>query len=317
MNAVNLQTGDALDFERDAPIPTWFHVGGRAERLVRPRSIDQLRRALELDPDLRVLGDGANLLVDDEGVGGLVVVLDAPPFRFATIDDVTGRVHAPAGADLRKLINETVRRGLAGLEVLAGIPATVGGAVIMNAGGVFGQIGDVVDRVHALDRAGRTLVLERDRINFGYRRSGLDELIITGVDLRLRPAPAREREALRERLIEVSDYKKRSQPLAANSAGCAFRNPLLGRDLTLPTGEVFAAGERVSAGLLLDRAGCKGLALGSARVSDVHANFITAERDGRARDVIRLMALVAERVLDRFGVRLEREVVVWSRHPIP
>lgn len=317
MNAMDVHAPRTLDIERDTPIPTWFGVGGRAERLVRPRSIDQLRLALELDPHLRVLGDGANLIVDDEGVKELVVVLDAPIFRTPRIDDASGCVHAPAGADLRRLINETVRRGLAGLEGLAGIPATIGGAIVMNAGGAFGQIADVVERVHALDRSGRVLTLERDRIAFDYRTSGLNDLVITAADLRLRPLPATERDALRRRLIEVSDYKKRSQPLAARSAGCAFRNPTLHHDLTLPTGEAFPAGTRVSAGLLLDRAGCKGLTLGSARVSEVHANFITAEKDGRAGDVIRLMNLAAERVRERFGVCLEREVVVWSRSQRP
>lgn len=317
MNATDVHTAGTLDIERDAPIPTWFGVGGRAERLVRPRSIDHLRRALELDPELRVLGDGANLIVDDDGVKELVVALDAPVFRTPRIDDASGRVHAPAGADLRKLITETVRRGLAGLEGLAGIPATIGGAVVMNAGGAFAQIADVVERVHALDRSGRAVTLDRDRIAFDYRASGLNDLVITAADLRLRPLPATERDALRRRLIEISDYKKRSQPLAARSAGCAFKNPVLPRDLSLPTGEAFPAGTRVSAGLLLDRAGCKGLTLGSARVSEVHANFITADKDGRARDAIRLMTLAAERVLDRFGVRLEREVIVWSRNQQP
>lgn len=304
---------DTLELQRDAPIPTWFHVGGRAERMAHPRSVDQLRRALDVDPDLLVLGDGANLLVDDDGVPNLVVALTAPEFRTATIDDATGLVRAPAGVDLRKLITETVRRGLAGLEVLAGIPASIGGAVVMNAGGAFGQIADVVERVYALDREGRAIGLERADIPFSYRHSGLKDLVITAADLRLRPVVAGEREALRDRLVEIADYKKRSQPLAANSAGCAFKNPTLARDLSLPTGEAFAAGSRVSAGLLLDRAGCKGMVLGSARVSDVHANFITAAKDGCARDVIQLIDQASARVLDRFGVRLEREVVIWRR----
>ncbi|MBM4109486.1 MAG: UDP-N-acetylmuramate dehydrogenase [Phycisphaerae bacterium] len=314
MTALASPVTDPLDIERDAPIPTWFHVGGRAERLVRPASVDRLRRALEIDPGLLVLGDGANLLVDDDGVPNLVVALTSPEFRSATIDDATGLVHAPAGVDLRRLITDTVRRGLAGLEVLAGIPATIGGAVVMNAGGAFGQIADVVERVHALDRRGRSLDLDRSQIAFSYRHSGLNDLVITAADLRLRPVAPGDRGALRERLVEISDYKKRSQPLAAHSAGCAFRNPTLARDLRLPTGEEFAAGARVSAGLLLDRAGCKGMVEGSARVSDVHANFVTARKDGLARDVIALIDRAAARVLDRFGVRLEREVVIWSRH---
>lgn len=301
-------------FETDAPIPTWFGVGGRADRLARPASIDGLRACLDADPALVVLGDGANLLVHDEGVDRLVVALTDPHFRAVEIDDASGSVLAGAGADLRKLITETVRRGLAGLEVLAGIPASVGGAAVMNAGGSFGQFADAVEAVHALDRSGREVTLGRAQIAFDYRRSGLEDLVITAVRFRLRPVGDAGRQPLRDRLLEVSDFKRRSQPLAANSAGCAFKNPTLEAPLRLETGESFHAGQRVSAGLLLDRAGCKGLEHGSAVVSDVHANFITARPGGRAGDVIALMDACAARVHDRFGVALRREVVVWGRH---
>lgn len=300
----------AIPIERDAPIVTWFGVGGRADRLARPRTTDELRACLALDPSLRVLGDGANLLVDDDGVAELVVVLDAHAFRAAA---PTGErsgdaviVRAGAGAKLPKLINESVRLGLAGLEGLGGIPATVGGALVMNAGGAFGQIADAVVRVHAIDREGRDVTLDRSDIGFGYRRSGLDGLLLTACDFALHPA---ETKALRARHLEVMEYKKRTQPLAAQSAGCCFKNPTLDRALE----GIGAPGERVSAGLLIDRAGCKGLAVGSARVSDRHANFLVPERDGRARDVIALMDVVARRVFEAFGVRLEREVVVWRR----
>jgi UDP-N-acetylmuramate dehydrogenase len=308
-----------LNVETDAPLPTWFGIGGRADRLARPGDVAALVRCLEVDSDLRVIGDGANLLVDDDGVPELVV--DFKPgahadsarsdgttneFSRVDIDDATGEVTAGAGADLRKLINETVRRGLAGLEVLAGIPATVGGAIVMNAGGAFGQIGDVVTRVEAVDRAGRMHTYTRDRIDFGYRHSGLTHLIITRVGLKLARVEAA---GLREKLKEVTAYKARTQPLKENSAGCVFKNPTLLEDLD----DLGRAGQRVSAGMLIDRAGCKGLAKGGASVSHVHANFVVTTADARARDVIDLMAETASRVLDRFGVRLEPEVVIWRR----
>jgi UDP-N-acetylmuramate dehydrogenase len=299
--------------QTNAPIPTWFGVGGAADRLARPASLDELRACLDLDPALVVLGDGANLLVHDEGVDRLVVALTDPAFRRVDIDENSGIVLAGAGADLRKLITETVRRGLAGLEVLAGIPAGVGGAAVMNAGGSFGQFADAVEAVHALDRSGREVVLGRDRIPFDYRRSGLEHLLVTAVRFRLRPVGDAGRQHLRDRLLEVSDCKRKSQPLSANSAGCAFKNPTLTAPLRLDTGERFQPGQRVSAGLLLDRAGCKGLEHGWASVSGVHANFITARPGGRAADVIALMDACAARVQDRFGVTLHREVVVWGR----
>ena len=299
-----------IPIERDAPIPTWFGVGGRADRLARPRTIDELRACLAIDPNLRVLGDGANLLVDDDGVGELVVVLDTPAFRTVerTGERIGGAVvvRAGAGANLPKLINESVRLGLAGLEGLGGIPASVGGAIVMNAGGAFGQIADAVARVHAIDRDGREVTLERADIDFGYRRSGLNGLLLTACDFALHPADAGP---LRTRLLEVMDHKKRTQPLAEHSAGCCFKNPTLDREID----GIGGPGDRVSAGLLIDRVGCKGLTLGTARVSDRHANFFVPGRNGCARDIIALMELVERRVFQTFGVRLEREVVVWRR----
>ncbi len=308
------QTAPSLEILEHAPIPTWFGVGGGADRFATPRSLDELRHAREIDPALRVLGDGANLLVDDAGVGGLVVSLKSPAFQETRIDARTGSVHAGAGADFQKLIHETVRAGLGGLEGLVGIPASVGGACIMNAGGAFGQVADAVHRVEALDRSGRSVVRERAQIPFGYRHSGLGDLIVTSVELRLTPG---DPEALRARLKECMAYKKRSQPMAADSAGCCFKNPTLRAPLSLPGREAIPAGSRASAGLLIDKAGCKGLRIGGAEVSPVHGNFLIAHPGARARDVIDLMDEVARRVFDAFGVAIEREVVVWERRERP
>ena len=297
-----------LVIERDAPIPTWYKVGGRAKRLVRPRSVEDVTRCIEIDPNLRILGDGANLLVADEGVDDLVLATsEMRDWRHVDGPNGAGtRVVASTGANLPKLVTDTVRRGLAGLEGLGGIPASVGGAAIMNAGGTFGQIADVVSRVHVVDRRGKMKAIERSEIQYSYRHSGLTGVIITGVELDLTSGDS---SSLRSRLKEVMAYKANSQPMAANSAGCCFRNPTLEHDLK----GIGAAGARVSAGMLIDRAGCKGLRIGGAEVSHGHANFLTADADGNANDVIRLMDEVTRRVLDTFGVRLEPEVVVWGR----
>lgn len=292
-----------LDIIEHAPIPTWFGVGGRADRLARPVTVEDVRQCLEVDPGARVLGDGANLLVEDGGIGELV--LDMRGLRGVDFES-TGRVVALAGSDLPRLVVESVRRGLGGLEGLGGIPGTVGGAVMMNAGGAFGQIADSVAAVHALDRRGRSVVMPREMIDFGYRRSGLRGLVVVRVEFDLRPGdPA----ALRLRLKDVMAYKKASQPMSERSAGCAFKNPVLETGLE----GIGEAGARVSAGMLIDRAGCKGLARGTARVSPVHGNFLTAAAGGLAGDVIGLMAEVQKRVMERFGVELEPEVVVWRR----
>jgi len=297
---------DVKRVEEKAEIPNWFGVGGLADRLVHPESVDELRTCLRMDSGLRVLGDGANILVDDAGVRELVVCLDREPFRAIQIDAGSGRVVAGAGAKLPRLLMETSRAGLAGLEVLGGIPATVGGAAVMNAGGRFGEIGASIRTVHGLDRKGRVVTVAAKECRFGYRQSALHGLIVTAVEFELTPGdPA----PVMARLKEVMEYKRASQPLGAGSAGCCFKNPTLGADLE----DIGARGQRVSAGMLIDRAGCKGLAIGGARVSEQHANFIQTRAGGRARDVMELIADVQRRVRDAFGVSLETEVVIWKR----
>ncbi len=290
-----------LNITRLDRIPTWFGVGGGASRYCEPASIDELLACLEIDPNLLILGDGANLIVADEGVDRLVVSLK----RMAWANWSDQAVNVGAGHDLAKLINESVRRGLAGIEVLGGIPATVGGAIIMNAGGKFGSIADSVVRVHTLTRNAREETLERAAIAFNYRTSGLQGRIITSVDLSLTPA---DPVALRTRLKEIMQYKKDSQPLKDSSAGCCFKNPTLTRDIDT----VGKKGERVSAGMVIDRAGLKGLRIRSASVSELHGNFLTADKGGRAGDVIQLIQSVRDRVRERFNIELENEVVVWG-----
>ncbi len=296
----------SVAIETDAPIPTWFGVGGTADRLARPSSIEELRQCVGLDPDLHILGDGANLLVDDAGVRELVVDLSGGVFKEVAVHDETGFVVAGSGVRLPQLINECVRRGLGGLEALAGIPASVGGAVVMNAGGAFGEIRETVLRVHAMDRAGREHAIDRTHIDFGYRRSRLNHLIITSVEFTLSPG---DPETLRKRLRECMEYKKNTQPLKDDSAGCVFKNPTLAGAIE----GVGDEGQRVSAGMLIDRAGLKGARVGGAEVSARHGNFVVTREGATARDVIELIARVREGVEQRFGVTLEREVVVWER----
>lgn len=308
----------------DQPIPTWFGVGGVARRMAWPRTVMELGECLRIDPALRVLGDGANLLVADEGVDELVVVLNRGDFVDVRIDDATGRVAAGAGANLPRLITETARRGLSGIETLGGIPASMGGAVVMNAGGAFGQIGDSVHMVHAIDRAGQRLTLARERLTFDYRHTdlgGLKGLIITSVELALRPHPGEQGlsgpEIVRAKLKDVMAYKSKSQPMGASSAGCCFKNPTLSTAISVTTADgatlpLGAPGQRVSAGMLIDRAGCKGLRRGGAEVSPQHANFFVAHPHCTATDIISLMRTVRQRVREAFGIELQPEVKVWG-----
>ncbi len=286
-----------IRIETDAPIPTWFGVGGRADRLARPASIEELALLAgdERHHPLRVLGDGANLLVGDEGVDGLVVSLER--MSAVELDTGSGRVRAQAGAPLPALLTRLAREGLAGLEGLAGIPASVGGAAVMNAGGAFADIADAIASVEILDESGVVRTLRRDEIDFDYRATSLKGRLVTAVVFELSPDDPLN---VRDRLKKAMAYKKRTQPLADRSAGCVFKNPLVD-------------GGRRSAGQLIDEAGCKGLRVGGAEVSTLHANFFTTAPDAAANDILELIDRVREAVAGAHGVDLETELAIWRR----
>lgn len=292
-----------LEVRRDAPISTWFGVGGLADRLALPATPEQLAQCVALDPHCRVLGDGANLLVADAGVRELVVDMGA--MRGVSYGP-EGIVRVQAGAKLHRLVQETAARGLAGLHTLAGVPASIGGAVAMNAGGKHGSTYDHLVELTTIDRQGVVRTEPARAFAAGYRDGALGGRIVVEALFRLTPDdPA----ALRERVKAIMLEKKHSQPLAADSAGCAFKNPVLQE----PIAGVGRAGQRVGAGLLIDRAGCKGWAVGGASVSERHANFITVDKkQAAAADIIELIERVRGAVRDRFGITLHTEVVVWG-----
>ena len=302
----DLLDGLSIRVERDVPLAplTWYGLGGPAALLAHPSSTQQLsllaQRCHERRVPIYVLGSGANLLVADEGVGdGVVVQLDDPHWKQLRIQG--DRVTVGAGYDLAKLVLDTAKAGLAGLHPLAGIPATVGGAVRMNAGGAFGEIGPTVARVQVMSDGGQVYYRDRDELVFSYRRSNITARFILFAELQLTPD---DPDTVMKQVKEVFLYKKTTQPLAEHSAGCAFKNPLPDPD----------TGEKRPAGKLIDMAGLKGFRLGSAVVSDRHANFVFVDREHgtpRAADVLALLTHIQRTVADRFGVTLEREVVVW------
>ncbi len=291
----------------DAPLGnmTWYGIGGRADLLVRPNSIESLatlvQRCRRSGVALRVFGGGANLLVADESLDGIVVRLDTPALREIKYNRV-GEVkimRAMAGADLARTLMDATRRGLGGLSQMAGIPGTVGGATRMNAGGTFGCIGDAVRSVTCITRRGDLVTYPASELRFEYRATNIPDPVILAVAFDLTPG---DPVALRHRVKEIFAFKKSSQPLADHSAGCTFKNPVD------PISE-----QRVPAGRLIDEAGLKGTRVGGASVSRQHANFIVAAPGTTAADVLKLMDLVRQRVFDHCGLELEREVVVWAR----
>lgn len=268
-------------------------MGGPAQYCLAPRSADELSRVLktchEAQIPVRIMGGGSNLLVRDEGVPGAVIRLTNPAFCSVKVD---GNVcTAGAGAALSHVISETIRAGLAGFEVLAGIPGTIGGAIVGNAGGRHGDIGALVTKVVALDFTGSPVQREGDGLMFEYRESAMRDLIILEAVFELQPEPTEE---ITERLRKIWITKKAVQPLASQSVGCIFKNP-----------------RGSSAGELIDKAGLKGTRVGGAEVSDRHANFLVTLPGATSDDVLRLMNLVQTKVEGQFGIRLEPEVQIW------
>jgi len=281
--------------EHDAPVGrhTWYRLGGAARHLFHPRNAEDLaalmKRARQEEIPIKVLGGGANVLIRDDGFDGVVVRLDSDAFR--TIERKGTTVDVGAGVDLMPFSRHCSEQGLSGLEGMAGIPGTVGGAVRMNAGGHHGEVGDVVRYIRLLNRSGNVETVPQDRIKFGYRRSDLGDRIVLSVELELEEGdPEKVARTFREHL----ESKQRSQPLADRTAGCVFKNP---------------PGE--SAGALIDRAGLKGTHCREAMVSHQHANFIVARTGATATDVLRLIDLIRERVHTEFGIELELEIDVW------
>jgi UDP-N-acetylmuramate dehydrogenase len=273
---------------------TWMGIGGPAEYFVTPRDEAELsaimKRISAEGIPFRVLGAGANLLVDSEGIPGAVVHLRKEDWGRVEIDGT--RLRAGAGANFPTVIHESVRAGMAGLETLVGIPAQVGGAVRMNAGGAFGDIGRAVQRVKVMSARGDSYWREKEDLLFEYRRTNISAPLILEAEFALTEDNP---ERVLERMRKVWMYKNSTQPLAAHCAGCIFKNP-----------------EGHSAGKLIDETGLKGFTIGKATVSPKHANYIIVEPGATSRDVMNLAEAVRDRVAERTGIELEMEIKVWQ-----
>ena len=272
---------------------SWYGLGGKVDFFIRPKSVEQLREVVEIcnanEIQKYVLGFGSNLLVPDDGVRGAVIKLEGAEFSKVEFDGCD--VLAGAGADLGELVRQCARQGLSGLEGLTGIPGSIGGAVRMNAGGQFGDIGSVVEEVELMDTAGEVFTKAKPELMFDYRSVNITAKFILGAKLSLEEA---EPEQILQTIKEAWMYKKNNQPLNTKSAGCIFKNP-----------------RGSSAGALIDRANLKGLQIGGAKVSEKHANFIIAETGCKSSDVVRLIEAVRQRVKEAFDIKLELEIEIW------
>lgn len=280
---------------------TTFKVGGPAEYFIETRSSDEVLAALRAahanGVPVTLLGGGSNVLVADTGVTGLVI---RP--RGGEVRDVdSGHIRADAAITINGLVRWTLNHGRAGLESWAGTPGTVGGAIYGNAHFGGRLIGELVSQVRAAARNGTVIDVAAAEMAFEYDRSRLQktgEVLLSAV---FRAAPG-DSAALRSVARASLAFRKRTQPLDTPSAGCIFQNPQPGRD-HLPDGMPF------SAGALIDRVGLKGSAIGGARVSPTHGNFIVNNGRATADEIRRLIARCKSEVRERFGVTLEEEIV--------
>ncbi len=270
---------------------TSWRIGGPADILVEPAGLEDLRRVLVYAQNrnlpVTVIGNGTNLLVSDRGIRGLVIKLGP---GLSALEVRGNEIYAEAGVSLPRLANRALRYGLAGFEFLAGIPGTVGGALLMNAGANGCSVGDRVLRVEALDYAGNRVVFEKFELEFMYRESCLSRrrVIVTGALFNGIPA---DREEIKSKMEEYQSRRRNTQPLEWPNAGSVFKNP---------------PGD--SAGRLIELAGCKEMRVGAIQVSSKHANFFVNLGGGTARDVLRLVEKVRRKVEEKCGVKLLLEV---------
>jgi len=278
---------------RDEPMSkhTTFGVGGPADLFLTPADeadlILMLRLLYQAEAPVQILGNGSNLLVADRGVRGAVIRL-AP--QFARVERQGNTLIAGAGATLARVVHVAADEGLSGLESTLGIPGTVGGALVMNAGTDVGSISDLVERAAFLTGAGERVEKSIEQLCYRYRHSALQGGGLIVLEARLKLAPG-DREVIGAKMARLREKRTSRQPVGRRTAGSTFKNP-----------------PDIAAGKLLDRSGCKGGRVGNAAVSDVHANFIIAHPGATAADVLALARWMQHRVRAEFDRELEMEV---------
>lgn len=282
---------DRVLLEESMKRHTTFRIGGPAEVFVMPGNLEEMQRILEIcrteDLPYFILGNGSNLLVSDRGYRGVVIQLDR---NFGEVKVEGTEIHASAGALLSTIAVAARRASLTGFEFAGGIPGTLGGAVVMNAGAYGGEMKDVLRKVMVMDQSGKVFEIPAEELQMGYRTSIIKTAgyIVLGAVLSLKEGNLEEIKMLTRKLSEQRTSK---QPLEYPSAGSTFKRP-----------------EGYFAGKLIMDSGLRGYRVGGAQVSEKHCGFVINTGDATAEDVRCLMKHVTEIVYAKFGVTLEPEV---------
>ncbi|MBI4726578.1 UDP-N-acetylmuramate dehydrogenase [candidate division TA06 bacterium] len=294
---LDLPQGLAGEYLFNEPLKghTSFRIGGPAELVAVPgneEALSQLLARIRRNKlDYYVLGNGSNLLAGDKGYKGVVIKI-AKDFRKLSREG--NRLKVESGYPLPALVDYCAKAGLAGLEWAVGVPGSLGGALVMNAGAYGGQMADVVKKVWGLTAEGKKKVLSPKQIKFSYRQAHYPKgFVITGAGLELKPGSRRK---IEKAMSLYLSKRKRNQPLSLPSAGCIFKNP-----------------EGDSAKRLIAVAGMKGKKLGGAAVSVKHANFIVNQGGATAAEVLALIKKIQSQTHQRLGIRLVPEVKILGK----
>ena len=269
---------------------TSYGIGGPARAYVTPKNKEDLVSILKFSKDNNIpsyfIGSGSNLLVSDDGIDGIVITLGK---SFNKLEINKNNVFAETGVMLGKMVKECTKRNLSGLESLIGVPGTLGGALIMNAGAFGGEISNYLEYVSVITMSGDEKKYQQKDIKFNYRNSSFsDNEILINANFKFLFS---DQKTVSKNKIKASGGRKSSQPLRFRSAGSVFKNPSEG-----------------AAGYFIDKAGLKGTKSGDAEISNVHANFFVNHGTATAKDVVRLINIARKKVYNEFGVMLELEI---------
>ena len=274
---------------------TTFRTGGKADIFVTPSNAEEPKNAIkclyENGCPYYVLGNGSNVLVSDRGLRRPVIHIGKTASEIGIFEDC---IRVSAGATLSSAARAAMQNSLAGMEFASGIPGTVGGALIMNAGAYGGEMKQITEAVSYIDPSGEEHIASNDEMEFSYRRSALSDTdcIITGAVLKLSRG---EKDEINEKMQELARLRREKQPLEFPSAGSTFKRP-----------------EGYFAGTLIEQTGLKGYTIGGAQVSEKHAGFIINRGGASTDDILALINYVRGAVFEKHGVELEPEVKYWS-----
>tara|TARA_B100001758_G_scaffold212512_1_gene196462 strand:+ start:1722 stop:2651 length:930 start_codon:yes stop_codon:yes gene_type:complete len=290
INKINSKTSSLCLIDEPLKKHTTYGIGGPAELMIFPKDKKDLINAIKIINEnkmqLTILGSGSNVLISDNGIKGAVISLKN---TLKNIEVNGTNLYAECGAMLGKIVKLAVKNNLIGLENLNGVPGTLGGALIMNAGAWGGEISENLVSVELISSKNELKKLLKEEINFSYRKSSFDkDDILLSADFNLRKA---KEDIINENFVKAQTGRKDSQPLNKRSAGSLFKNP-----------------KDNSAGKLIDEAGLKGYSIGDAKISDKHANFFINDGKASSDDMLKLIKKAHNTVKEQFSIKLELEV---------